>query len=296
MKPEYTETVYIHTLLRENETIYINKVVEPVSQPAHYHDFLELEYVISGKGIHRVGNVEIEVGSGYVFFTNFDTPHCFLSQSEKDPIILYNCVFQPETLSNVGLDFASFVSVANDRLFKIIFPQESKDTSYLGVFDYTFELKHIFETMFHEYTAQKEGYNSVLLGCLIQLLICFMRLYETQYTHSTSHSIKEKYLTNILQYIQTHYTESLSLQELASIALLSPNYLCKVFKDVTGRSISEYIQQLRLKKVCDLLETYDYSLEEIAQEVGYQNAGYLSRVFKKEYGQTPSEYRRKIVK
>lgn len=290
------ERKFIRDMLRDNETIYMNKFVEPVSQKPHYHDFLELEYVISGRGTHCVGNVEIPVSPGYVFFTNFDTPHCFLSETGEDPIVLYNCVFRPDSLEGIGLNFEAFAAVASDRLYKIIFPQEFKNTPYLTVFDSSFQLKRLFDTMYREYTEQQEGYNSVLLGCLIQLLVCFMRQYEAQNTiPSAAHKAQEKYMAEVLKYIEDNYSGHLSLQELAGVALLSPNHLCKVFKDLTGTTMSEYIQKLRLNKACELLRSSALSLQEIAGEVGYRDVGYLRRVFKKELGQTPSEYRRSFI-
>lgn len=282
----------IKDFLRSNETIFMNRFVEPAVQEPHTHDFLELEYVISGEGMHRVGDTELPVSSGYVFFTNFDTPHCFLSADEKNPITLYNCVFTPESLRGAGLDFREFTAVANDMLYKIIFPQEFKNTPFLSVFDGSLKLKRLFEIMYQEYTEAQEGYNSVLLGCLIQLLIYFMRQYESQNRpDNTARSVQAKYIAQVMKYIETNYAERISLQELAAIALLSPNHLCKVFKDLTGITVSEYIQKLRLDKACELLSGTTLTLAEISNEVGYQDVGYLRRMFKKELGQTPSKYR-----
>lgn len=286
------EKIGIKRYLRGNEIIFMNRFAEPVVQPPHTHDFLELEYVISGEGVHKIGDHEIPVSSGYVFFTNYDTPHCFLSADEKDPITIYNCVFEPDLLKTAGLDFQEFASVAGDMLYKLVFPQEFQNMPFLSVFDDSLKLKRMFETMYREYTKAQEGYNSVLLGCLMQLLVYFMRQYERQNraTNKVRHA-QEKYIAQVMEYIERNYAEKISLQELAAIALLSPNHLCKVFKDLTGITVSEYVQKLRMDKACELLSDTDLTLAEIAAEVGYQDENYLRRMFKKELGQTPSKYR-----
>ncbi len=286
------EKKQLQDYMRGEETIFMNRFVEPVVQPPHTHGFLELEYVISGEGIHQVGGAEIPVSSGYAFFTNFGTPHCFLSADENNPITLYNCVFTPESLKGAGLDFREFAAVANDMLYQIIFPQEFKNTPFLSVFDSDLKLKRLFGTMYQEYTQAQGGYNSVLLGCLMQLLVYFMRGYERQNV-AVNHAkaAQAKYIAGVMKYIENNYAEKISLQELARIALLSPNHLCKVFKEAAGITVSEYIQKLRLDKACRLLSDTDMTLAEIAVEVGYQDVGYLRRMFKKELGQTPSKYR-----
>lgn len=101
------EKKQLQDYMRGEETIFMNRFVEPVVQPPHTHGFLELEYVISGEGIHQVGDAEIPVSSGYAFFTNFGTPHCFLSADENNPITLYNCVFTPESLKGAGWIFGN---------------------------------------------------------------------------------------------------------------------------------------------------------------------------------------------
>ncbi len=281
----------LRSMLSGNDTIYMNRIVEPVWQEPHFHEFLELEYVISGAGVHRVGDAKVPVSSGYAFFTNFDTPHCFLSESEENPIVLYNCVFTPESLKGAGLDFREFTAAANDMLYKTIFPQEFKNTPYLSVFDRSLKLKRIFETMYQEFKNAQEGYNSVLMGCLIQLLVYFMRLYESRSDTNAAQGVHAQYISQVMQHIEENYAGRISLRELSEIALLSPNHLCKVFKDLTGITVSEYIQKLRMDKACELLSDTSLTLAEISCEVGYQDVGYLRRIFKKELGQTPSEYR-----
>ena len=287
--------IFIKQMLRPGETIFVNKVQEPAKADMHCHDFIELEYVLSGKGIHRVGNMEIPVGRGHVFFTNYDTPHCFISR-EENPIVLINCVFTPESLEGAGLRFEEFAAVASDMLYQVLFPGEVQAQPYLAVVDTSQELRRMFEHMCREYAMREEGYASVLLGCLIQALVWFMRLYQQQHAlHSTVKTAQAEYVNTVLDYIQNNYAAKLSLQELARVALLSPNHLCKVFKELTGETVSEHIQHLRMEKACEILKDPHQTLEAVAEAVGYGDVGHFRRVFKKEMGKTPTTYRGELL-
>lgn len=93
-------------------------------------------------------------------------------------------------------------------------------------------------------------------------------------------------------YAKQHLHEAISLDEVAEGIHLSKNYFCNVFKSETGLTFWDYLTQLRIEKAKELLQT-DMKTYEIAFTVGYENASYLSKMFKKIYGITPTEYRKK---
>ncbi|MFC5404092.1 response regulator transcription factor [Cohnella soli] len=93
-------------------------------------------------------------------------------------------------------------------------------------------------------------------------------------------------------YAKQHLHEPISLDDVAEGIHLSKNYFCNVFKAETGLTFWDYLTQIRIEKAKELLQT-DMKTYEIAYTVGYENASYLSKVFKKAHGITPSEYRKK---
>lgn len=275
----------------KSKHIYLNRVIEPCNQPQHSHDFIEIEYVLSGIGTHFLGQAEIAVSPGDIFFTNCDTPHCFCSESEKNPIIVYNCLFAPERLEHTGIDFSRFSVLASDLLYREIFPEEYRQMPYIRVYDTSRRIRRVFEDMYEEFCCAEEGCTDMLLGGLIQLLTLFLRLYKQNISVPVKRA-QDRYLTEVLTYIESNYSGQITLGELSKIALLSPNHLCKVFKESTGTTISEYIQRLRLEKVCELLRTTERTLSDISAEVGYRDESFLRRLFKKEFNCTPSDYRK----
>lgn len=92
-------------------------------------------------------------------------------------------------------------------------------------------------------------------------------------------------------FIEAHYQEPLSLEQLASHFYISPSYLSRVFKRETGENISTFIQTIRIEQAKTLLKTTSLKSYEIADRVGIQDPVYFSRIFKKITGCKPKDYR-----
>ncbi|MBP3718815.1 MAG: response regulator [Eubacterium sp.] len=93
------------------------------------------------------------------------------------------------------------------------------------------------------------------------------------------------------EYIQTHYKNDISLDDVSRSVDISPYYFSKLFKDVEGENFIDYLTNLRISKAKELLDTTDMSMKEICAEVGYSNPNYFSRIFKKTMGVSPTEYK-----
>lgn len=94
-----------------------------------------------------------------------------------------------------------------------------------------------------------------------------------------------------MQYLNDHYTEKVSLDEVASEVCLSPAYFSKIFKEDMDISFKNYLNSLRIDKSKSLLSGTDIPLIEIAGLVGYEDQSYFSKVFKKMVGISPGKYR-----
>ena len=103
-------------------------------------------------------------------------------------------------------------------------------------------------------------------------------------------------LNSVTAYINDHFSLKLSLEQLARIACMGTTKLKKLFKQVHGCTISEYIQQRRMSHAESLLATTDLTIEQISVSVGYSNPGGFSDVFRKSTGLLPKEYRKMAQK
>ncbi|WP_200416019.1 response regulator transcription factor [Virgibacillus salexigens] len=96
-------------------------------------------------------------------------------------------------------------------------------------------------------------------------------------------------------YIQTYYTSNIKVIELANVMNISPNYFSSLFKQQTGKTFNEYVNQLRMDKAKQLLAETPYRIHEIAKEVGFQEYKYFVEVFKRFTDITPTHYRKLLA-
>ena len=101
---------------------------------------------------------------------------------------------------------------------------------------------------------------------------------------------------NIIKYINEHYNSyDLSLEDISKNTFLTPAYICVIFKDYTGKTVNKYITEYRIIQAKELLKDSNIKMNDIALKVGYKDGNYFAKIFKKETGYTPSEYRRKFL-
>lgn len=94
-----------------------------------------------------------------------------------------------------------------------------------------------------------------------------------------------------LEYIENHFDERLTLDDMASLCNISSSYFSKLFNRITGENFSNYVNTVRIRKACELLENGDLPITTIAFDLGYEDISYFDKVFKRLTGVTPSQYK-----
>ena len=105
---------------------------------------------------------------------------------------------------------------------------------------------------------------------------------------------KSTYIKKAKEYILSHYSENINLDEICDYAAISKNYFCHLFKNETGISIWEYLTNFRIEKAKEFLIASDMKNYEVSFRIGYENPSYFSKIFKKITGKSPSEFRNQI--
>ncbi|NBC67417.1 helix-turn-helix transcriptional regulator [Paenibacillus sacheonensis] len=100
-----------------------------------------------------------------------------------------------------------------------------------------------------------------------------------------------KVIGQINHYLQSNLGKDLSLARLSEVVYLNPSYLSRLYKQHTGINLSEAIIELKMAKASELLLNPVYKIHEIGAMLGFENAGYFTRFFKKNVGMTPQEFR-----
>jgi two-component system, response regulator YesN len=107
----------------------------------------------------------------------------------------------------------------------------------------------------------------------------------------SKHSDTRLLIKEVEKYIEKHFQENISFNGVARQYRVNSTYLSRVFKIITGKSLSRYLEDIRIDTASMLLERSDNAIQEISANVGYTDNQYFHRVFKKSTGMTPNEYR-----
>lgn len=122
-------------------------------------------------------------------------------------------------------------------------------------------------------------------------MIKYVKWLTGLFDQTDEQSLGRDVIREIQMFIRQHYADNISLNSLAEQFYLHPNYLSRLFKEKTGQNFIDYLTEVRMEKVKELLKNSDRKIVEICDLTGYDNPRYFSKVFKQYTGMTPSEYR-----
>lgn len=248
----------------------------------HSHDYIELLYIHSGVGKYVIDGTTYEVTKGNILLINPGVDHANIVTDPAQPLVILALGFFDLHLTGMEENM-------------IAFPGQSP------VLTADHSLQEQVSGLFFRMLAEKEqnfpGKYDMMRCYLSQILLYLIRAYaqpspENHTLTLTSHR-RHYVVTAILDYMQEHYSEKLSLEGIASNMYLSPIYLSQLFREETGEPPIHHLIQIRLKKSIQLMKDHpEYSIQKIAAAVGYEDACHFSKIFKKHMHMTPRDYRR----
>lgn len=151
------------------------------------------------------------------------------------------------------------------------------------------EYEQVFKRIITELQRCQDNYEEMLMLLLRHLLIIFNRKITTE--HVIRNEFLDSQMDTAITYFNTNYNRAINVEEYASSIGMSISWFIRSFKKYTGNTPIQFLTSLRMTNAQVLLETTSYSINEIASIVGYNNPLYFSRLFHKQKGCSPSEYR-----
>lgn len=290
------KTLYFDKYMQNDEEIkvFIDKIIG--HHPAHAHDFIEIAYIDAGRGTHIVNGNEEEICEGNLFLFNaYNIVHEFNSYPDT-PLIVYNCLFQPLSIDNSFKGCKNFVDVAYYYLFHSLYTKD-KHKEYIKLTDVkSSEIKKILYEMQFEHKTKENGYMQILKADLMKLLIQMFRMYKNDETQKQSLPIYKRLIVQeATEFLKDHYQECIKCERLAQRAYLSVNYFGKIFKEITGMTMIQLLQNIRINVACDLLESSDLTMIDIAHKVGYSDIKHFYKIFRRIKSVPPGEYKMRHI-
>lgn len=244
----------------------------------HSHDHIEIAFIISGKGRYKIDDELYSVEEGDLLILNPGVCHQALTDGNGKPTIEFF----------VGFTDVAFRDMAPNRFD---FPG---GPILHSSGDFRQKLFRIVSGMEAENEILRQGRYFMLRSYLIQLILLIIREQSaplTQYKGYEFESAGKKYVVEqIVNYFSDHYAEKISLDQIAENMYLSPFYISRIFKSETGDTPIRYLIDIRLEHAKEILESGNYtSIQEVAAQVGYDDAYHFSKLFKKKYDVPPSK-------
>ncbi|MCH3918833.1 MAG: AraC family transcriptional regulator, partial [Spirochaetia bacterium] len=149
--------------------------------------------------------------------------------------------------------------------------------------------------LIREYGTKDFGYELAVKSSIYKLIVLLLRTHVEKILSPEEFSAKTRNLRRfepVLQHIDTHYTGKITIAELAAIVHMTVYHFCRMFKQLTGKTMTDYLNGLRLEKSTDYLAERDLNITEIALECGFDSVNYYSRLFRRYYHVSPTEFRK----
>lgn len=253
----------------------------------HQHEFLELAYVTKGRALHTINGVETVVQKGDYFIINYGTSHKY-TLINNESFDLINILFKPELIDKSLKRCRSFLDLINHYLIRINYTSLEKKPTDVIFHDDNQIILNIISRMQREYENKKPGYVELLRCYLIEIIICTTRtIYK-----SREEFIKDDLIGRIKEYVEKYYMNPITLYDIGKMLNFSVSYMSRKFKRDTGLTFVAYLQKKRMEQSGRLIANTDKKFGEIAELVGYRDIKFFNKVFKKQWGMTPGEFRR----
>lgn len=270
------------------ENIRMMKFVATAPECLHAHDFIEIEYVYSGSGVQVINGKRHLVGRGSVLFFNIGDCHSYHPDGK---IGIINCLVNPDFIHDdlvTSENAMDILCLAAFREFDGIVDAIPNVKNYTG--RDMLKIDAIFDAMCEEFDQKRSGYLNVLKHYVNILLTLYFREVG-QDSHSGVYGELNKLTPQIFSFIEENYNRKISLNELAAISYYSPAYFSSLFKECMGKTITDYICEVRIAQAARLLKETNRNIAEICQSVGYTDKKRFYNNFKTVMGTTPNAYR-----
>lgn len=273
-----TEGITLEHMKRSSVNMHIN----------HFHNEYEIYFLLRGERIFFFGNRAYHIKAGDLILVDSNQIHMTHAVSnnkaEYERIILYINKTKMETFDT------RFSHLNLSTFFR----------DHYGVYTLTDVQQKDFlalsSSLTEEFIQRSRNYTLMLELEIVKYFIDFMRKNQRKSPVSTLNTYQKnnKYQTVYLiaDYISEHYCDSLTLEFLANKFYLSKCYLSRIFKEVTGHGLNEYINILRIQKAKQLLEETSLNISEIAAYTGYKSTTYFEKIFKIYFSVSPLKYRK----
>lgn len=277
----------------EAKNFAFKKKVRYVDVFEHRHEYIEMIYVHSGTLAQMINGKVMTMKQGEICILDTGARHSSKAL-DKDSIVI-NVILTPSFFDGVFMSLLSDNNFMSNFIVNNIYSTQKLNNYVLFQTSENQAIQDIMLNLLWEYHRPEMGSSAAINGYFLLLFTELSRSYEISHSQVKIEESNSKIKKEIIQHLRKEYKEA-TLSSVAGAFHFHPSYLSNLIKKEFGKNFKTLLTEIRLKQACNLLENSEKTIEEIVFEVGYTNASHFYRLFKKHYGSTPYEYRKKCHK
>lgn len=249
----------------------------------HYHDFYECVLYLGNAGVFQIDDHEYLVRRGDIVLIDMFKPHT----------LLYNKNVNYERFSmSINLSLLISFSTSRSNLLDVFHECNERDPVY-----------HLNDEALKKYLVVLEKFREVRLTqgkdilekAMLHQILAY--IYSDCYTGSHVNEKEAQHaaiMAKLFKYINKHLSEDMSLEDLAREVNYSEYYVSRLFKSISGKTITNYIQEKRIEEAAGMIRGH-VPINQAAEQVGFNNYSYFYKTFKKLLGKSPAEYQEEFA-
>ncbi|CDD49323.1 putative uncharacterized protein [Bacteroides sp. CAG:875] len=257
--------------------------------PWHFHSEFEIIYVEKGYGQGMIGDSITHFSDQSLFVLGSNLPHYVENPPEytQQENLRVNGViiqFEKDFIQYAFSHYSQFQAI--NRLLKNA--QRGLLYSIAAYPDIPNKIKCI---------PQKEGVEQI--AEFLRLLDALTHTIPFKFISSPAYEpvpsrLHGRKIEKVIAYLNTHYTQDIRLEDVASYAAMNTTAFCRFFKENTGKTFKQHITDMRIGYACKLLLNEQWNISEICLECGFESVAHFNRCFKQHTEMTPTTYRKKM--
>jgi len=269
-----------------NSSVHISGSARPAKADGicdlHMHSEFEILKVYEGQTEFYINGREYPLLAGDIIFVNSRVPHSTGIHKGSRAFFVQFGVDIDSTQSGIYINkyLSRFINQGNTEA--VVFKSETEINK---------KLSGILQSIMDENNERVPAYDTFIKSYIYNILGI---LYRENIIKNPDSLIDTKIIKimPVLEYIDKHYSEPITLSELSTILNINEYYFCRLFKKMVNTSLVQYLNFVRVCKAEKMLLSTDKSISEISYETGFSSVSYFNRTFKKYKFSTPSNYRK----
>lgn len=260
-----------------------------LTETKHAHDFCELVVIVGGTAMHWLNGDEFPVVAGDVFLLQGKQDHYF---HDRERLEMINIMYDPEQIELPENRLLKMPGYCALFLLEPVFRKQHRFSSRLQLGRLALSrAERIALEMVEEVERREDGYESALLGKLIDLVVFLSRSYQENQSESNRSAALLR-VGSVISSMEQDYARDWKLDDFIEMSRLSRSHFMRTFTKATRQPPFEYLIQLRLQNAMRLLRNSRLNVSQIAFDVGFNDSNYFTRQFTKRKGVSPLAYRK----